>query len=76
MSSNMSNICKRHNSQSAGRKDHVCMKRCSKVTSKHCRANLDFGRIPVKRQILSVHVYDKLPQRMFYVKRVRYNPKQ
>jgi hypothetical protein len=31
------------------------------VASKHCRANLVSGRTPVKRQILSVHVYDKIP---------------
>jgi hypothetical protein len=35
--------------------------RCFNVTSKHCRANLVFGRILVKRQILSVHVYDEIP---------------
>jgi hypothetical protein len=47
------------------------MKRCFKVTSRHCRANLVFGRIPVKRQILSVHVYDKISLRMVYAKRVK-----
>jgi hypothetical protein len=31
------------------------------VASKHCRANLVSERIPVKRQILSVHDYDKIP---------------
>ena len=41
------------------------------VASKHCRANLGSGRIPVKRQTLSVHVYDKIPLGMDYVKRVR-----
>jgi len=47
------------------------MKRCFKVTSKHCRANLGSGRIPVERQILSVHVYDKIPLGMVYVKRIK-----
>jgi hypothetical protein len=48
------------------------MKRCFNIASKNCRENLVFGRIPVKRQILSVHVYDKTPLGMVYVKRVRY----
>jgi hypothetical protein len=52
-----------------------CMyERCLNVASKHCRANLVSGRIPVKRQILSVHVYDKILTRLVYVKQVRYEP--
>jgi hypothetical protein len=36
------------------------MKECFNVASKHCRANLDSGYDPGKRQILSVYVYDKI----------------
>jgi hypothetical protein len=42
------------------------------VASKHCKANLVSDRIPVKRQILSVHVYNKIPFMNGYAKRVRY----
>jgi hypothetical protein len=39
----------------------LCMhEKIFNVASKHCRANLVSGRIPVIRKILSAYVYDKI----------------